>query len=139
MIMARRFAFLAALWLSVGCSGSSDPGGGSPDSSTGSDPSVVVKPSPDPTPGATHGVVDLPASVIDPVVDEIARLAGVSAGEVVIISAEAVTFPNGGLGCPQPGFLYTQVLVDGYKIVAIAAGTSYDYRGTAAGRFRRCT
>jgi hypothetical protein len=33
---------------------------------------------------------------------------------------------------------YTQAIVEGYKIVAVAAGTTYDFRGTAAGDFRRC-
>ena len=83
--------------------------------------------------------IALPPSIIAPVVDEIARVAGVSAGEVTILSAEAVTFPNGGLGCPVPGFSYKQVQVDGYKIVAVAGGTTYDYRGTTSGGFRRCT
>jgi hypothetical protein len=34
---------------------------------------------------------------------------------------------------------YPQVQVDGYRIVAIAAGTTYDYRGSAPGAFRLCT
>ena len=84
------------------------------------------------------GTVGLPPSIIDPVVKEIANLASVPTDAVTILSAEAVTFPNGGLGCPVPGMAYTQVLVDGYKIVAEAAGTTYDYRGSGAGRFRRC-
>lgn len=129
--MARRIAFIATLWLAAGCSASIDPAGGSPDGSLASDSSAVVKPTP--------GVVDLPSSVIDPVVDEIARVADVPLAEVVVVAAESITFPNGGLGCPMPGFSYTQVQVDGYKVVAVAGGTTYDYRGTAAGVFRRCT
>lgn len=86
-----------------------------------------------------QGAIDLPSSIVDPVVDEIARVAGVATSDVVVLSGEAVTFPNGGLGCPEPGMAYTQVQVDGYKIVAVASGTTYDYRGTGVGTFRRCT
>ena len=89
--------------------------------------------------GPSQGTTDLPASIIDPVVDEIARVAGATPAEVVVVSGDAVTFPDGGLGCPEPGMAYTQVQVDGYKIVAVANGTTYDYRGTGAGMFRRCT
>jgi hypothetical protein len=32
---------------------------------------------------------------------------------------------------------YTQALVDGYRIVAEAGGTTYDYRGTGS-TFRLC-
>jgi hypothetical protein len=56
---------------------------------------------------------------------------------VTVISAEAVTFPDGSLGCPEPGMAYTQALVDGYKIVAEAGGKTYDFRGTGS-TFRLC-
>ena len=59
--------------------------------------------------------------------------------QVTVQSAEPVTFPDGSLGCPVPGMAYTQHVVDGYKIVALAAGTTYDYRGTAPGKFRLCS
>jgi hypothetical protein len=32
-----------------------------------------------------------------------------------------------------------QVQVDGYKVIAVASGTTYDFRGTTRGGFRRCT
>ena len=67
--------------------------------------------------------------MIEPVVAEVAKLAGVPADQVTVISAEEVTFPDGSLGCPQPGMAYTQALVDGYKIVAEAGGKTYDFRG----------
>ena len=81
--------------------------------------------------------IDLPASVIDPVVAEIASIAGVPVDQVVVISAESVTFPDGSLGCPVPGMAYTQMIVDGYKIVAKVGDVLYDYRGTGS-TFQRC-
>jgi hypothetical protein len=88
-------------------------------------------------PSSSPGAIDLSASVVDPVVAEISRISGVPVAEVKIISAEAVTFPDGSLGCPVPGMAYTQMMTDGYKIVAAAGGTTYDYRGTGSS-FRRC-
>jgi hypothetical protein len=94
-------------------------------------------PSIGPADGASPGAINLPASIIDPVVAEIARVAGVPVDAVVIVSAQPVTFPDAGLGCPVPGMAYPQVQVDGYRIVARTGATEWDYRGTGAS-FRRC-
>jgi hypothetical protein len=136
-------ALLAALLLVAGCTSAGGPASAAPDRSLGVSPPASAKPSlqpnPDPNASMTPAVIDLPASIVDPIVDEIAGLAGIPRTEVVVVVAQAVTFPNGGLGCPKPGFMYTQVQVDGYRIVAKAGGGTYDYRGTGPGVFRRCT
>jgi hypothetical protein len=59
----------------------------------------------------------------------IADLAGRGVtGTPELVSAHAVTWNSGALGCPSPGFSYTQALVDGMRIVVTVAGTAYDYR-----------
>ena len=130
-----RVALLAAIWIVGGCSaaGSSDGPGSLRLSSAG--PSAI----PDDTAAASSspGAIVLPASVVDPVLADISRLSGVPVAQVAIVSAEAVTFPDGSLGCPVPGMAYTQMVTDGYKIVADAGGTTYDYRGTGS-TFSRC-
>lgn len=143
-LMVVRIALFATLWLVAGCTAaSSGSPGDSPDAATpstdvaGSLEPASPQPSAEPTP--SRGPLDLPASVVDPVVADIVRLASVPVDGVTVQSAEWVTFPDGGLGCPVPGMLYIQVQVDGYKIVAVAAGTTYDYRGTGPGKFRLCT
>ena len=50
------------------------------------------------------------------------------AGTPTLISAEAVTFTDGSLGCAEPGMSYTQALVDGMRVVVEVDGTTYDYR-----------
>jgi hypothetical protein len=112
---------LAAVFIVGGCSSAS--------SSLPPSQSPSEKPS---------GNITLPQSVIDPVVAEVAKLAGVPADQVTVISADEVTFPDGSLGCPVPGMVYTQALVDGYKIVAEAGGKTYDFRGSSS-TFRQCT
>jgi hypothetical protein len=82
-------------------------------------------------------MIGLPSSLIDPVVAEAARLVGVPPEQVTVVYAMPQTFPDGGLGCPEPGMLYTQVTVDGYRIVVEVGGNQLDYRGTGDS-FRRC-
>lgn len=143
-VMVVRIALFATLWLVAGCTAaSSGSPGESPDGAApstdfaGSLEPANLQPSREPT--ASPGPVGLSASVVDPVVADIARLAAVPVDQVTVQSTEFVTFPDAGLGCPVPGMAYTQVQVDGYKIVAVAAGTTYDYRGTGPGKFRLCT
>ena len=45
-----------------------------------------------------------------------------------LVSAEAVTFSDGSLGCTSPGQSYTQALVDGMRVVVTAGDKTYDYR-----------
>lgn len=132
--MLTRLAILAAVFVVVGCSAAAGPS-----RDTSSLAPASVRPSLIPEAGASlsPGTLNLPQSVIDPVVADIAKTAGVPVGEVVVVSAEPVVWPDGSLGCPQPGLAYTQIVVDGYKIVATAGGDTFDYRGTG-NSFRRC-
>jgi len=138
--MGLRIALLATIWIACGCSSSGSQGSLTPWSVQ---PSAVptVGPSSGPATGpiASPGNVNLPAPIVDAVVADIARIAGVPVDQVTVISGESVTFPDGGLGCPEPGKVYIQILVEGFKIVAEAGGTRYDYRGTGPDSFRRCT
>lgn len=80
----------------------------------------------------------LPAGVLDPILDDASSRTGVPKGSLEIVSAEARTWPNGSLGCPQPGMAYTQMVVDGYRVVVRGGGQTLDYRGSGPGRFKLC-
>jgi hypothetical protein len=80
----------------------------------------------------------LPAAIMEPILTDAASRAGLDVEQMVVVRAEAVTWPNPGLGCPEPGMAYPQVLVDGYWVVVEASGMEYDYRGRRAGEFRLC-
>jgi hypothetical protein len=127
-----RITILATFWVIAGCSSGS--GSGASLRASSDQPSQI----PGTPTGGSPGADTLPSSIVDPVVAEIARVASVPIDAVAVQTAEAVTYPDGSLGCPLPGMSYTQVLVDGYRITAIAAGTTYDYRGSGPGTFRRC-
>jgi hypothetical protein len=67
-----------------------------------------------------------------------AATAGVDASEVALVSAEMVTWSDGSLGCPEPGMVYTEALVDGYRIVVEVAGARVDYHGALDSAPFRC-
>lgn len=126
---------------SSGSGPSADPSGsvgasGSPAASVPAG-SGLVPVTPDPaSPGSGSG--SLSPAIVDPIIADAAGRAGVPVSEVTLVSAEAVTWPDGGLGCPLPGLVYPQVVVDGYQVIVEADGRTYDYRGSGVGKFRLC-
>jgi hypothetical protein len=65
-------------------------------------------------------------------VDLAGRL-GVEESAIEVVSAEAVTWSDGSLGCPQPGMMYTQALVEGARVVLSYGGTLYPYHAGSDG------
>lgn len=57
---------------------------------------------------------------------------------VTVAEAERVTWPDGSLGCPEEGEVYTQALVDGYRIVLEVDGQQVHYHGADDERPFRC-
>ncbi len=60
---------------------------------------------------------------------DLAGRLGIPEAEITVHSSETVVWPDGALGCPQPGMAYPQVLVDGYRILLSAQGAIYHYHG----------
>ena len=87
---------------------------------------------------AQTAVSELPAALLDKIRADVAKAQGVSAGDVKVVSTEAVNWPNGALGCPKPGMMYTQAIVPGYRIEVEAAGHRLTYHASAKGSFKRC-
>ena len=58
---------------------------------------------------------------------------GLPASALQVESAEAVTWRNGALGCPQPGVMVTQALVPGYRIRIRAGSAVLSYHAGAGG------
>lgn len=67
-----------------------------------------------------------------------ARVAGVAESALALISAEAVTWPDGSLGCPMPGMVYPQVLVPGFRIRLASPAGPLDYHASARGGLVLC-
>lgn len=86
--------------------------------------------------GAVTG--EVPADLLGEILADAIDRTGVLESEIEIARAEETTWPDGALGCPEPGQVYTQALVDGYQVVVEAGGERLDYRAAANGSFRVC-
>jgi hypothetical protein len=75
----------------------------------------------------------LPVGLREGVRADAARRAGVQSDQVRIVRAEAVTWADASLGCPQPGMGYTQALVSGWRLVVDGGGTPMIYHANQAG------
>lgn len=67
-----------------------------------------------------------------------ARRTGLAPESLELVSAETVSWPDGSLGCPHPGMLYTQALVAGFRIRLRAQATLLDYHASARGALVLC-
>jgi hypothetical protein len=131
--MLRTILILSAATIVVAaCTANSGAGG-----SDGPTPSLASQ-NASMAPASDGGGGSLPESITDPIVADAASRLGVDVSAVTIVSAQAETFSDGSLGCPEPGMMYTQALVDGYHVVVEANGTQLDYRGSGTGQFRLC-
>jgi hypothetical protein len=70
--------------------------------------------------------------------EDAARRSGLPVGQLQVIEATAVTWPDGSLGCPQDGMGYTQALVPGYRIQVRAGESVLDYHAGASGKPFHC-
>jgi hypothetical protein len=93
---------------------------------------------PDPSRSADPMIGGIPDALLADIMADAAERAGLPAGELEVVAAEAVTFNDGSLGCPQPGMAYTQALVDGYHVVIGTPNGELDYRAAQTGGFRFC-
>jgi hypothetical protein len=99
-------------------------------------PRLLPQPLPVVEPGATPG--EVPEDLLRAIVNDLAARLEVTAEAVTLVRAEFVVWPDGSLGCPQPGFVYTQALVPGYRVVLQVGGQDYDYRVGQGGYFVLC-
>ena len=67
-----------------------------------------------------------------------ARVTGTAADSLTLISAERVTWSNGGVGCPMPGVEYTQALVPGFRIRLRGPAGELDYHAGERGGVLLC-
>lgn len=95
-------------------------------------PAVPTTPSVD-----TNSILSLELASQAAIADA-ARRSGLAVASLKLLSAERVTWSDGSLGCPQPGMLYTQALVPGYRIRIQAGAATLDYHAGLRGSPRLC-
>jgi hypothetical protein len=79
------------------------------------------------TPSSSTPSPDRTGGPVEQAKADLANRLGVDPGQVTVVSSSEVTWPDGSLGCPQPGMVYTQALVDGSRIILEAGGKQYHY------------
>ena len=82
--------------------------------------------------------VFVPDEIVDAALEQAATDTGMSPDDFEVDLATQVTWNDGSLGCPQEGRSYIQVLTDGYWVVLVNVGDTYDYRSGTDLQFRRC-
>jgi hypothetical protein len=122
-------------------------------------PAPTFDPYPSPAPGgqaptaapagtpSTGGSVALPQGInpgpipperVAAALGDLQQRAGVAAGAITVVSAEAVEWSDGSLGCPQPDMMYPQVISPGYRLILAAGGQEYAYHGNESGDLFFC-
>ncbi len=80
----------------------------------------------------------MPRDVRRAVVADAARRFKVPENAVVLTRAERLTWSDGSLGCPEPGRFYTQMLVEGYRVVARTSAGELTYHTDTRGNAMTC-
>jgi hypothetical protein len=80
----------------------------------------------------------VPVELINELQHDAGTRTGVDASAIVVVQARVVSWPDGSLGCPEPGVVYTQAIVPGYWVVLEAAGEQLDYRVGSRDSFVIC-
>lgn len=68
-------------------------------------------------------------ALIDTAIADLAQRLSIDRKTIEVISAQSVVWPDRGLGCPQPGMGYVQVLSEGFRIELRAKNQLYAYHG----------
>lgn len=80
----------------------------------------------------------VPQSMLDVALDDAATRASIDRAKITVVSAAAVTWSDGSAGCPEPGMMYTQALVPGYRIVLQAGDQVLNYHAGRSGAPKFC-
>ncbi len=103
------------------------------------------KHTPEPAPGKrsliapeTPIVGEVPDELLEQIYADMATQYGADLSGMQLLRAQQIIWPDGSLGCPEPGQMYTMAMVDGYWVQVQVGDELYDYRVTQQGTFKRC-
>jgi len=72
-------------------------------------------------------------TVIEKCKADLAQRAQVASADMKVIGTQDTVWPDGSLGCPEPGKMYTMALVPGYRVVLHAGDKDYEYHTNRTG------
>lgn len=88
--------------------------------------------------GEPVATAQIPRAVRRAVVTDAAKRFNVAESAVVLARAEQVTWSDGSLGCPEPGAMYAQLLVAGFRVVARTSAGELTYHTDSLGQAVSC-
>ena len=91
-----------------------------------------------PSPGRPGAVPPQLAVMIEAVILHLSGQTNREVDEINFVSADSVTWPNGGLGCPAEGLNYIDVMVEGSRITLEAGGQIYIFHTDGGRNFVLC-
>jgi hypothetical protein len=71
---------------------------------------------------------------IDHAIQDLANRLKIPPEEITLVDVVQVVWRDGSLGCPKPGMMYTQALVEGRRIRLSVGETIYHYHSSKKGR-----
>ena len=142
--LGRRRPFAAPL-LAMALAACAAPGSSGEEAATATDAAQETRPpfSTFPVPSVQGGDTatppdGVPGAIWTAILDDLEERAGGAAADPALVSVEQVTWNDGSLGCPQPDLVYTQALVDGYRVIVEIQGERFDYRVGSGAEVRLC-
>jgi hypothetical protein len=81
---------------------------------------------------------EVPPDLLEKITRTLSEEENLDPASITVIRAESVIWPDGSLGCPRPGEMYTMAQVEGYWVVLESGDRKYDYRVSSTGLFQRC-
>ncbi|HEX5162228.1 MAG TPA: hypothetical protein VFV88_10935 [Steroidobacteraceae bacterium] len=133
--MLRKLILLTVFAATAACAGDVRPKGAgvAPPTRIPDPEQAVLAPT-----GQQVTTASIPREVRRAVVADAARRFKVAESAVVLTRAEQVTWPDGSLGCPEPGRMYTQMLVEGFRVTAKTTGGELLYHTDSRGNVVNC-
>lgn len=132
----------------TGCAGTTPGTGPDPNVPTGTTDTVPGPSSSAPSPSPSASLPTDPTDTTYPDLEDDRRIkaalrdaegrAGIVPTEVTVATYQRVTWDDGSLGCPQPGKAYTQMLVEGERLVIRADQRLLEYHAASGEDFTYC-
>jgi hypothetical protein len=71
--------------------------------------------------------MDSESPVVRAAIRDLATRLDIPEGDIEVVDVRDVQWPDGSLGCPEEGKVYTQAIVEGTQVILGANGRIYDY------------
>lgn len=101
-------------------------------------PTAMVGTAEDATPELELERGEVPPELFDAVLADLITNQGVQRESIHVVKSEAIIWNDGSIGCPEPGVMYTQALVNGYQLIFGSGDKTFDYHLSDSGYFVLC-